>query len=281
MALNDISLTAGMRTNLINLQSTVGLLDRTQTRLASGKKVNSALDNPLNYFAAQEHLNRASDLNDRKDAMNEAISTVNAANNGIEGVKSLIQSAQGLATSALSATGADRTKLAAQYDAILVQITNLAADSGYKGINLLSVSGTLDVKFNENGSNSLTISGFDASATGLAISTSATVGTGTGWDDATDGTANITASINDLANSLTTLRTQSQNLASNLNVVNIRADFTTSMINTLTQGADKLTAADMNEEGANMLMLQTRQSLGTTALSLSAQAAQSVLRLFQ
>jgi len=52
------------------------------------------------------------------------------------------------------------------------------------------------------------------------------------------------------------------------------------MINTLTQGADKLTAADMNEEGANMLMLQTRQSLGTTALSLSAQAAQSVLRLF-
>jgi len=280
MALNDISLTAGMRTNLVNLQNTVGLLDRTQTRLASGKKVNSALDNPLNYFAAQEHLNRASDLNDRKDAMNEAIQTVTAANNGIEGIKSLIQSAQGLATSALSATTADRVKLAAQYDAILTQITNLAADSGYKGVNLLSGTGSLDVKFNENGSNSLTISGFDASATGLAISSSTTVGTGTGWDDATDGTDNITAAIADLTQSLTTLRTQSQNLASNLNVVNIRADFTTQMINTLTQGADKLTAADMNEEGANMLMLQTRQSLGTTALSLSAQAAQSVLRLF-
>lgn len=270
-----------MRNNLINLQNTVGLLDRTQTRLASGKKVNSALDNPLNYFAAQEHLNRASDLDSRKDAMNEAISTVKAANTGIEGIKSLIQSAQGLATSALSATTADRTKLSAQYDAILTQITNLAADSGYKGVNLLSGTGTLDVKFNENGSNSLTINGFDASATGLAISTSATVGNGAGWADATAGTTNITASLTNLSDALTTLRTQSQNLASNLNVVNIRADFTSQMINTLTQGADKLTAADMNEEGANMLMLQTRQSLSTTALSLSAQAAQSVLRLFQ
>ena len=279
--MNDISLTAGMRTNLINLQNTVSLLDRTQTRLASGKKVNTALDNPLNYFAAQEHLNRASDLDSRKDAMNEAIQTVTAANNGITGLKSLIESARGLAQSALSASAADRTKLGQQYDAILGQITNMAADASYKGINLLSGSGQLDVKFNETGSNSLTIQGFDASATGLAISTSTTVGTGTGWDDATDGTANITASLANLTDSLTTLRTQSQTLASNLNVVNIRADFTTGMINTLTTGADKLTAADMNEEGANMLMLQTRQSLSTTALSLSAQAAQSVLRLFQ
>jgi len=52
------------------------------------------------------------------------------------------------------------------------------------------------------------------------------------------------------------------------------------MINTLQEGADKLTLADMNEEGANMLMLQTRQALGTTALALSSQAAQAVLRLF-
>jgi len=280
MALNDISLTSGMRSNLINLQSTVGLLDRTQTRLASGKKVNSPLDNPVNYFAAQSHLNRASDLDARKDSMNEAIQTVKAASNGIDGIKGLIESARGLAQSALSATAADRATLAAQYDDILDQITNLAADSSYKGINLLSSGGSLDVKFNEDGSNALTINGFDASATGLQISDSASVGGGQGWDDATNGTTNITASIDDLSNALGTLRTQSQALSSSLNIVTIRADFTTSMINTLTEGADKLTAADMNEEGANMLMLQTRQSLSTTALSLSAQAAQSVLRLF-
>ena len=69
-------------------------------------------------------------------------------------------------------------------------------------------------------------------------------------------------------------------MSNNLAIVNTRLDFTTNMINTLQKGADNLTLADMNEEGANLLMLQTRQALGTTALSLASQAAQSVLRLF-
>ena len=79
----------------------------------------------------------------------------------------------------------------------------------------------------------------------------------------------------------TTLRQKSSKLSGNLSIITVRQDFSTNMINTLTEGSDKLTLADTNEEGANMLMLQTRQSLSTTALSLSAQAAQSVLRLFQ
>jgi flagellin-like hook-associated protein FlgL len=69
-------------------------------------------------------------------------------------------------------------------------------------------------------------------------------------------------------------------MSSGLSIINTRQDFVKAMVNTVTQGADNLTLADMNEEGANMLMLQTRQSLSTTALSMSAQAAQSVLRLF-
>jgi len=69
-------------------------------------------------------------------------------------------------------------------------------------------------------------------------------------------------------------------MSSNLNVVTVRQDFTEKMINTLEDGAVNLTIADMNEEGANMLLLQTRQALGTTSLSLASQAAQSVLRLF-
>jgi len=72
----------------------------------------------------------------------------------------------------------------------------------------------------------------------------------------------------------------SSKLSSNLSIITTRQDFSTNMVNTLTEGSDALTLADTNEEGANMLMLQTRQSLATTALSLSAQAAQSVLKLF-
>jgi flagellin-like hook-associated protein FlgL len=80
---------------------------------------------------------------------------------------------------------------------------------------------------------------------------------------------------------LTRLRSQAQAFGSNLSTVQIRQDFTKAMINTLQTGSDGLTLADSNEEGANLLALQTRQQLSTTALSLASQASQAVLRLFQ
>jgi flagellin-like hook-associated protein FlgL len=92
--------------------------------------------------------------------------------------------------------------------------------------------------------------------------------------------AAITAAANAVSAAISVLRTESIAISINLSTVATRIDFNTQMVSVFTQGADKLTLADMNEEGANMLMLQTRQVLGTTALSLSAQAAQSVLKLF-
>jgi flagellin-like hook-associated protein FlgL len=84
-----------------------------------------------------------------------------------------------------------------------------------------------------------------------------------------------------LTAALATVRTQSKAFGSSLSTVEVRQDFTKAMINTLQAGADNLTLADSNEEGANLLALQTRQQLSTTALSLAAQADQNVLRLFQ
>jgi flagellin len=272
MAISDISLTAGMRNNLVSLQSTVSLLNRTQERLATGKRVNSPLDNATNYFVAKSHMDRASDLSVRKDGMGEAIQTVKAANEGISAITDLIASAKGIAQSALSATTAEASTLAVQFNAVLDQITDLAGDSGYKGTNLLSSGASLEVKFNEGGGHLLTITGSDASAcAGLGIADA----TGN-WATAGD----IGTAITALDSALTTLRTQAKTLSSNLNIITTRDAFTQGMINVLSEGSTKLTAADTNEEGANMLMLQVRQSLGTTALSLSAQAAQSVLKLF-
>jgi flagellin len=270
MALTDISLTSGMRSNLVSLQSTVELLNRTQERLSSGKKVNSALDNPTNFFAAQSHLQRAGDLAARKDGMTEAIQVVKAANSGIEGITTLIEAAKGLATAARTAGTTEAATLANQFNTIMTQIDDLAEDSGYKGVNLLD-DADLTVEFNESGDNKLVIGGFDASSTGLTIADAAGA-----WATS----ANIDAAVTDLDEALASLRASTSTLSSNLAIINARQEFTTNMINTLTTGADNLTMADMNEEGANMLMLQTRQALSTTALSLSAQAAQSVLRLF-
>jgi flagellin-like hook-associated protein FlgL len=271
MAISDISLTSGMRNNLLALQKTSSQLAQTQDRLSSGKRVNSALDNPTNFFAAQGHLERASDLNDRKDGMSEGVQAIKAADNGIKAITALIQSAKGLASAAASTSDTlSQLTYESQFNQVASQITTLASDSGYRGTNLLT-DGTLSIEFSQKtGDANLTINGFKADAGTLGVSSA------TGWDTV----SNATQASANMDNALTTLRSKSSTLASNLSVITSRQDFTSSMINTLQQGSDNLTLADMNQEGANMLMLQTRQSLGTTALSLSSQAAQSILKLF-
>jgi flagellin-like hook-associated protein FlgL len=254
-----------MRANLVSLQNTNSLLELTQKRLASGKKVNSALDDPVAYFTAVAHEQRASDLAFRKDEMSEAVQTIKAADAGIQSINSLIASAKSLATAYLSATDEEKTDLQTQYTNVLAQIDAMALDSGYKGINLLD-SGNLTVKFSTTEEAVLEVEGFDASSSaGLLLEANLT-------DDDTAITALDTARD--------TLRTKSNTLSSNLSIITARQEFTQGMINVLKDGAAGLTNADMNEEGANMLMLQTRQALGTTSLSLASQAAQSVLRLF-
>ena len=83
MAISEISLTASMRSNLLSLQSTQKLMDTTQDRLSTGKKVNSAMDNPTNYFTAQSLTARANDLDALMDSIGQAISTLETADQGI------------------------------------------------------------------------------------------------------------------------------------------------------------------------------------------------------
>jgi flagellin-like hook-associated protein FlgL len=271
MGVNDINLAGGMRQNLTNLQTVALLQARTSQRLATGLRVNSAVDDPSAFFAAQNHRSRANDLAGRKDAMGEAVQTAKAADIGIKAISSLIAQAKGLAASARSAGTTDAAALATQFASLLTQIDNIATDSGYKGKNLLA-GDTLTVEFNESGSSTLDIVGFDASATaGLGIAAAAG-----NW--ATSG--NIDAAVTTLDAALTTLRNNAKTLSANLGVVTARQDFTTSLVDTLTEGADNLTSADTNAEGANMLALQTRQQLGITSLSLASQAQQGILRLF-
>ncbi len=376
--MSDIILSAGVRQNLLSLQSTASLMTQTQNRLATGRKVNSALDNPISYFTSQSLSNRANDLNSLLDSISNATQTLQAASNGLASLTKLVQSAQSItqqaqqstqttakytgtvsgltATSAFAATATKtitvndgtttatftlaatgntvqglidavnntaslkikaelssdgkvllestgtntivlagdasagekaqfglvdgttaagtlnttRSSLATQFDSVRTQIDQLAADSGYNGVNLLYGDG-LKLVLNEKGTSSLSITGvkYDSAGIGVAAATN-TFQTDKDINDA----------ITTLNSALTKLRTQSSTFGSSLTVVQTRQDFTKSMINTLQVGSDNLVLADSNEEGANMLALQTRQSLSTTALSLAAQASQSVLRLF-
>ena len=165
---------------------------------------------------------------------------------------------------------AERISYAEQFNKILVQIDELAQDSGYKGVNLLQEN-NLKVVFNEYRSSQLLVEGADASTKGLKLSEA--VGD---WQKDVD----LEASIQQVEDAINTLRTMASEFGTNYSIIQSREDFTDNLINVLEEGSDKLVLADMNEESANMLALQTRQQLAINSLSLASQAAQSVLKLF-
>ena len=177
-----------------------------------------------------------------------------------------------LGDNVISATNGsnERAKYAEQFDGVLDQIDQLVQDTSYKGINLLN-GDDLTVVFNESRTSTLELKGVTFNSTGLGFTTSEAE-----WKD----NASIDKSLDQITKATSLLRAQASEFGQNLSTVQIREDFTENMINNLQTGADKLTLADMNEEAANMLALQTRQQLGVNSLSMASQASQSVLQLF-
>ncbi len=316
----DVSLSASIRSNLISLQQTSKMLDRTTERLATGKKVSTAVDNPTNYFAAQNYNDRANALTSRLDGMGESIQLVKAADNGITNIRGFLSQMKGVVNDALSNTSSDeRAALGKQFNELIVQVRDMAKDSSYGGINLLTENASTTVQFNERiGESTLKIQGFNISAadgtigtdgeisasdvtggdyTGYALTfdldggeitgiksygTDATGATGheVDWsgDDYKTDLAEVVKQIEFLEGKL---KTQASVMATNLAVITQRQEFTQGAINILTEGADNLTLADLNEEGANLLALQTSSSLGVQSLSLASQQSQNVLRIIQ
>lgn len=276
----DVVLTAALRSNLLSLQGTQRLLDTTQLRLATGLKVNSALDNPSAFFAAQSLNARSSDLSRLLDGMGQAVQVLKTADESIKAITSYLEQARALAEDAQAALSADPaanvTALALSFDEVLAQIDDLAGDSGYRGTNLVAGAGSMTVEFNEDGSSDLLVTGADL-ITGGGVGNLSVTASGGNWADTTA----TQASINQIAADLTLVRDTAAGFGASLSMIQTRQDFTLNLINTLQEGADKLTIADKNEEGAKLLSLQTTQQLGITSLALASQANQSILRLFQ
>jgi flagellin-like hook-associated protein FlgL len=378
---STISLSSGVRNALSSLASTTSASQQGQFRLATGKKVNSAVDNAVNFFTAAGLNDRAGQFTNLLDGISNGVQTITAASKGIDAITKLVQSAQstikqaqadaatnrpsvtstsiaatkaaalgttvvaagditisagateytvsatatdtvrdvvnkindsGIATASVAndgtltikGTGSDaltvaganavtgetgldqaavvatgnsdvRAGLVDQFNDLRTQIDELAKDAGFNGINLLA-GDALSVVFNEKtgaAKNELTVQGEEISATSLGIAEA-----GSGIDFQNDTALSTAADA--LTNALTSLRSTASSLGSSLGIVQTRQDFTKDLISTLTTGADNLVLADTNEEGAKLLALQTRQQLSQTALSLSSQADQAVLRLF-
>jgi flagellin len=168
---------------------------------------------------------------------------------------------------------ATRASLVAQYNQVIDQITTTAQDSSFNGVNLLN-GDTLKLTFNETGTSKLSISGVSFGPGGLGLSK---LSAGTDFVD--NAAANKT--ITSLTTAATTLRSQASSFGSNLSVVQLRQDFSKSLINVLQTGSANLTLADTNEEAANSQALSTRQSIAVSALSLANTSQQGVLQLLR
>jgi flagellin len=363
--MSDITISRGVRSNLLALQNIASGREVIQGRLASGKKVNSALDNPTNFFTAAALNSRGNDLGALLDGMSNGIKTLEAADNGLKSITKTVESLQSTirqarqdkswkgdsyalttgstgsivlsngsvgsavtvsvastdtvddvvkninSTTALSGkvrasndngkirienlstadltvanTGAVgtgstiggntvRADLITQFNDLRQQLDRTAEDASFNGINLLR-GDSLSITFNETGSSSVTIQ----SKGGKAINS-----TNLGIDAQVTSVADTDSGLDSILGKLTTamnsLRSQSSAFGSNLSVVQNRQDFTKSMINTLKGGADNLTLADQNEEGANLLALNTRAQLATSALSFASQGDQQVLQFLR
>lgn len=415
---SDVALTSALRNNLLSLQGTQRQMDTTQFRLSTGKKVNSALDNPLNFFRAQSFTNRASDLSTLLDGINLSIRTIQEADKGITAINKLLDTAESIIDESKSAYNGSSTDIATirgltstttgggiaagttllsdltggiknfdatdnfditieafgtditvnvdgsmsinglvaaitgatingqaaltasydaatgslsigvntadgfdvsdvesvkitvddatptndvdasvnfggtivrdssgettiysglysqminlqdRYDKVLTEITATANDSSFNGINLLKGNDLLTT-FNEEGTSNLSTTGDDLTAEGLGLSVADF-----------QSRANVDSRAAELKSATTAVRNFGSLIATDLSLIQTRRDFTEQTVETLKAGSDDLTLADLNEEGANLLALQTRQSLGVTSLSLASQAQQGVLRLF-
>ena len=467
--MSDISLSKAVRSNLLSLQSTAATMAKTQERLATGLKVNSALDNPTNFFTASALNSRASDMANLLDSMSSGIKTIEAADNGLKSITKTVESMQSalrqarqdksfktesytidmartaasgdkitftdgafaaatsvninnssittaaavadvvvgdngknftvtdgtttsgtvalatgdtvqdiadkintaagtdstfkasvsegklvitsttgnsvsvtdggtagastllgfgavaysaksvdeivlavnkdtavsdkvrasndngklriqnLSTTALSVSGTVsgatsiggndvRANLVKQFNELRDQLDKFADDASFNGINLLR-GDKLKLTFNETGTSTIEIQAKDKTGNPTSVDNTA-LGIEEVFLSDFDSDVKVDAKLDVLADVMGKLRSHASSFGSNLSIVENRTDFTKNMINTLQTGAANLTLADTNEEAANLLALQTRQQLSSTALSMASQADQAVLRLF-
>jgi len=395
--MSGITLDASTRSNLLALQNTTDLLNRTSNRLSTGLKVASPIDNAPAFFASQALSNRATDFSQVQSSIDQAISSLNAAQSGLAQITKLVNNLQGILVSLQTATSATASDtLIDQYNALLTQIDGLASDATYQGTNLINnTTQNLTIDFNADfGLSTLTFLSVNAisnNSTGLGLATFAhgafftitttvesqassaslasvathssipsfasrpalvqtptvashsstasvvsqssipstasnpsrssiastasvpaaasipsqassdalpsvpstastaslasvasagTVASRAGATAAAVNTSLINKTNASVSTALNKLRSTQSTLGSNSTVLSIRLEFTKNYITGLTQGSDKLTLADLNEEGANLSTLQTRQQLGTVSLSISTKSEQGLLRLF-
>ena len=309
----SISLSQGMRNAVYSMTDIQSQIDTSNKRLATGKKVNSALDNASAYFRAQGYQKDSRDLDGLLNSMDTGLRAITKATNAMDAARKLVESAQSLARQAVTLGSGDtnRDVYGAQSAELLNQAAKVMNDSGFGGFSVLTTNATvatgLTVVTNIStgaGQTSVQVNATDmrfgvATGVGTAILATAThgmvvAGGGPGvqetityatvaadkWSDVANGNTRANAFIAFATSALSKLQATGSAVATQASTIQIRQDFTKSWVRTNNEASDYLLLADMNEEGANLSALQTKQQLAVQALSLASRSDQAILRLF-
>jgi flagellin len=273
---NNVPLSEATRKGIRNIQALQSKMEETQTRIATGLKVNSALDNPSSYFTASNLNARGNALSSLLNDVTNSAGAIQAAQYGATSIDSLLQSAKALAQEAITFETdteglSQRANYASQINTILEQVDQIAQDASYQGVNLLA-GGSKRVSFNENSTTFLDLQGTNLNTNGLSL----TGLTSSSFSNDTE----ITTALTKLDSALASVSNFGNRLNSNFTTLSIRDEFTRNMIDTLYQGASDLTVADTDQESAVLLALQTQLSVARETFSLTSSADTGVLRLF-
>ena len=301
----DIALSSSVRSNLLALQTTSGFISQTQGRLSTGLAVSSPVDDAVKYFQAKSLSNRATDLLERKDAVDQGVNALKTSLTATEAMEDLVKQMKGVIDSSRSADSTQRKAFRIQVEELVKQVGKLVDDASYQGLNLLnSTASKLSVRFSDKSDSKLEVNGvnfktsafFKTDAATLTAADAASntklltaIGFKTGLESYSVSIASELASFNAHADkaidaldkTISNLRAESAKIAGNVAILQVRSDFTKEYANVLESGSGQLTLADLNAEGANLLALQTRQQMGIQALSFAGQSEQAVLGLFR
>ncbi|PIW25866.1 MAG: hypothetical protein COW30_17730 [Rhodospirillales bacterium CG15_BIG_FIL_POST_REV_8_21_14_020_66_15] len=259
--MGEVTLTRGVRANLLQLQRNEALRLQVADRLATGRRVNRVADDPRDFYAARAAANRVGDLFDLKSGINQALSSVEAAQTGLNAVGDLTRQLRGIATGARGGTAERRQAAVEQFDQIRGQIASLARDASYAGVDLISdPADDQTTRVGDLSGAEITVTGGAASADALGIGTAA----GDYGGFATD--ADIDTALNDLAGATARVRSTGQRFGSDVAALTTRRQFTGDLSNTLQAAEDKLSGADLNEEAARQVALRLQDRFAAAGL---------------
>jgi flagellin len=286
---NQIVLGLATRQNLLSLQGINQNISTSQNHLATGLKVSSAVDDAVKFFQSQSLVTRANDLSQRKDAIDQGVSSLTTATQAIQSVVSTLQQLQGILNSAKTQSASQRASASTQFNTLAGQLNNLVNDATYQGLNLVnSTASVLSLQFSISSTSTLKVHGQNLLASKLVTAAVAGVATklasnivGTLFSKISNKTSKFDAAFNILQSAVFTAQADAQSLGANVTFLQTRLSFTSQYIATLQGGSDKLIVADVNEESTNLVTLQTRQNLAIQSLSIATQSEQAVLRLFR